>query len=328
MRCIRFNKYGPPEVLKVVECDMPLFKNDEVLIQVFYSSVQAADWRIRSMSLPRGMTFFGRLFFGFFKPRKQILGTELSGVVKEVGSSVTQFKKGDEVVAVMGARLGAHAEYVVLNSKNIIVKKPKSISYQEAAVAAFGSLTAYDFLTYKVKIKNGDRILIHGASGPVGTVAIQIAKNLGAHVTAVCSQKNFELVRSLGVDECIDYLSEGFKKSQKKFDVIFDVTGFLSASNSFSALNPGGQLILISASLYEMLSSVVINLLSSKKVVVGVTTESAKNLEWVLEQIETGKLKIILDQEFAMDQIVEAHRYVEARHRRGNVVLRIGGGQL
>ena len=325
MRCIQFDKYGPPEVLKIVECDIPPFKDNQVLIQVFYSSVQAADWRIRSMNLPRGMTFFGRLFFGFLKPKKQILGTELSGVIKEVGSRVSQFNKGDEVVAVMGARLGAHAEYVVLDSKDLIVKKPKSINYQEAAVAAFGALTAYDFLTFKVKIKSGDRVLIHGASGPVGTMAIQMAKNLGAYVTTVCSQKNFNLVKSLGADQCIDYRNEDFRKIQNKFDIIFDVTGFLNASNCFSALKPEGHLILISASLYEMLSSVFINLLSRKKVIVGVTTESANNLEWVLEQIEAGKLKVVLDQEFTMDQIVEAHRYVEVRHRQGNVVLKISG---
>lgn len=323
MKCIRFSNYGKPEVLKVVECEKPKIADDEVLIKVLYSSVQAADWRIRSMNLPKGMTLMGRLFFGFFKPKKQILGTELSGIIAEIGAKVSHYKVGDEVVAVMGASLGAHAEYVAIKENSLMVIKPKSLSFQEAAVTSFGTLTAYDFLKLKIEIKKDQKILIHGASGPVGLVAVQIVKAMETEVTAVCRTENFNLVTSLGADHCIDYTQDDFRHSPKKWDIILDVTGYLNASNAFRSLNSHGKLILISANLYEILSSLIINLFSSKKVIVGVTTENKQNLQWALHQASCGNLKIIIDREYKMNEVVQAHHYVESRHRKGNVALRI-----
>ncbi len=323
MKHVTFESYGSPEVLRTSRVTKPFPKKNEILVKVKYTSVQAPDWRLRKMNLPGGMELLARLFFGFFKPRKKILGTELSGTVEEVGKDVSSYKKGDDIIALMGKKLGAYTEYIVLDENYIIVKKESSISFAEAAVLSFGFITAYEFLTKKIRIRKGEKVLIHGASGPVGLAAIQLSKKYGANVTAVCQSHNSQLVKNIGADDFIDYTKEDFKLSNKKYDVILDVTGLLSAKNSFNSLCSNGKVLLLSASLWQMLSGLLINLFSNKKVVTGVAEESRRALAYIVSEVSKGNLVVVIEKEFSLEEISLAHKYAEKRHRKGNIAIKV-----
>jgi NADPH:quinone reductase-like Zn-dependent oxidoreductase len=324
MKAITFKAYGPPEVLQLEEVSRPVPKDNEVLIRIQATAVNTGDTRIRAMRIPPGFKLIARLAFGFNKPGKPILGGVLSGKVEEVGAKVTQFKLGDEVFAYTGAKFGGYAEYAAVSEKSTIIHKPEGVSHEEAAAIPFGGNTALVFLRNMGKIQEGEKVLINGASGAIGTFALQLAKHFGAEVTGVCSSRNVELVKSLGADHVIDYKKEDFTQSGKTWDVIFDTVGNLSFDKTQNALSEKGRLLLAVATLPQMLSTIRINLTQKKKVKTGDTFGNKENLKFLAELVAEGKLKVVIDKEYPLEQMADAHRYVDTGRKRGNVVITVG----
>jgi NADPH:quinone reductase-like Zn-dependent oxidoreductase len=322
MKAIVCTGYGSTDFLQLREVETPTPKENEILVKVLASTVQAADWRIQSLTIPRGMKFLCRLFFGYSKPRQPILGTELSGVVTQIGKSVSRFQVGDPIVATTG-KFGAHAEFVTLAEDGVVFKKPDNLSFQKAAALAFGGTTALFFLRDRAQLKKGDQLLINGASGPVGVAAIQLAKNFGAIVTAVCSEEHFEFVKSLGADKTIDYRKEDFRKNNETYDVVMDIVGTLRFSTTKNSLRPNGRLLLVTADLSEMLLTPWHNLTHSQQVMAGVTKEDPNLLGTLLELVNEGRFQSIIDQEFSFAKTPEAFAYVGRRHKKGNVVINV-----
>ena len=252
MRAVVYSKYGPPGVVALADVPKPIPRKREVLIRIHATTVTTADWRARSLHMPAGFGVLGRLVFGLFGPRKPILGTELAGVVEAVGSAVTRFAPGDPVLAFTGARYGSHAEYRTIAEDGMIAKKPANLTFEEAASLSFGATNALSFLR-KAGIQRGDEVLVVGASGNVGTAAVQLAKHFGAKVTAVCSTANLELVRSIGADAVIDYTREDFAEQRDRYDIIVDTTGTATMRRCEASLKQNGRLVAIQGSLAQML---------------------------------------------------------------------------
>jgi NADPH:quinone reductase-like Zn-dependent oxidoreductase len=327
MKAILCTKYGPPEVLQLKELEKPIPKDSEVLIRIHATSVTMGDCEMRSLKFEGLLKFLMRLAIGFRKPRKKnaILGQELAGEIVSLGNKVTKFKKGDSVFASTGFRFGAYAEYICLPEKGVIVKKPDNITYEEAAVIPTGGLEAAYFIR-KADIQKGQKILIRGASGSIGTIAIQLAKYYGAKVTGVGNPKSLEVMKSLGADEVIDYTQQDFTQSGKTYDLIFDVIGKNPFSNYLGCFNQYGTFINANPKLTLINRDKKIAKKNNIRFVSGNkddNKEMIEQLEFLKELFENGKLKSVIDRSYSLEKIVEAHSYVEKGKKTGNVGINV-----
>jgi NADPH:quinone reductase-like Zn-dependent oxidoreductase len=323
MKAITYHRYGGPEVLALAEVPNPVPRDNEVLIRIRATTVTTGDWRARSLTLPRGFGFLGRLVFGVFGPRQPILGTELAGVIEDTGKAVTRFKVGDEVFAFPGARYGSHAEYRTMPEDGLIARKPANLSFEEAAALSFGGTTVLAPLRDTLGVKRGDRVLVVGASGGVGTAAVQIARHLGAHVTGVCGSVNVELVRSIGASEVIDYSRADFASSGATWDVIVDTTGTAPFTRCEPVLRPGGRLLVILGSLAQAAGIGKPSKASGKSVVAGVAKVRVEDLQNLAKLAEAGFYRPVIDRSYPLELAAEAHAYVDTGRKRGNVVLSV-----
>ena len=322
MKAIICTKYGPPEVLQLKNIEKPTLKANEVLVKVFATTVSAADFRMRSFTVPKSYWLIARIALGFTKPKKPILGGELAGEVEAVGKDVTLFRKGDKVFAATGLKTsGAYAEYICLPENGIIARKPSNLSYEEAAAMPIGARTALYFLD-KANVSRGQKILIYGASGLVGTYAVQLAKHFGAEVTGVCSTANLDMVKSLGADNVIDYTKEKVSQYANYFDVIFEAIDKGPFSDCLKALKSDG--IYLSVASPAKTPQMIWASIGGRKIIVGKhPPQSSKDLILLKELAEKGEVKPVIDKIYPMEQIIEAHRYVDARHKKGNVIISI-----
>ena len=319
MKAIVFTKYGPPEVLLLKEVEKPTPKDNEVLIRIYGTTVTAGDTEIRGLKFPFAMRLLMRLGFGFIRPRKKILGQELSGVIEAVGKEVKLFKAGDQIFAASAFKFGAYAQYICLPSKYVMTKKPKNMSYEEAAAVITGGINALYYLR-KGNIQSGQKVLIRGASGTIGTFGIQLAKYYGAEVTGIGNPNSLEMMKSLGADKVIDYTKEDFSKSGETYDVIFDVIGKSSFSEFIKSLKENGIYLLANTGARKVRKL----LKSGQKVITGKSLiYKTEDLVFLRELIEAGKLKTAIGKRYSLEQIPEAHRYIEKGEKTGNIVITV-----
>lgn len=301
MKAVIWSEYGSPDRLCLVEMERPVPKENEVLVKIHASSVTIGDSKVR-----RADPFFVRFYFGLIKPRRiNILGMEFAGEIEAVGREVERFKKGDEVFgsSFPGLKFGAHAQYICLPEDGVLAVKPENLTFEEAAAGiSSGGLTALNLLRDKGKVQNGRKVLVYGASGSVGTYAVQLAKHFGAEVTGVCSTANLEMVKSLGADRVIDYTKDDFMQGEERYDLILDAVEKISKSRCRNSLKPGGEFISVAAA-------------SSK--------EMQANLDLLAGLAGEGKILPVIDRTYPLEQIAEAHRYVDQGHKRGNVIVTV-----
>ncbi|MDG1332321.1 MAG: NAD(P)-dependent alcohol dehydrogenase [Crocinitomicaceae bacterium] len=322
MKAVIANKYGGPEVLRVTEVAKPTPKSDEVLIKINATSITAASTFMRL-----GTPYFGRLFIGLTKPKIKTPGTDLSGTVEAIGSKVTNFKVGDQVMAETGLECGAYAEYICLPFHALMVHQPEDISSEEATGIIDGACTALAFFTDQVQLKPGQKVLINGASGSIGTAAVQLAKNFGAEVTGVCSTKNKALVKDLGADKVLDYTKNELEQSSEKFDVIFDTVGKMSYSDSKKHLVKKGVFMTPTLTFGILLQLLLVSPFSKKKLkfaATGIRKEEMRmrDLIKVRDLLASKKLTTVIDRVYSLEQIQDAHAYVDTGRKRGNVIVR------
>ena len=320
MRAIVYASYGTPEVLEVREVPTPSPTEHELLIRVRATTVSSADWRARSLSMPRGFGVFGRLAFGIRGPRQPILGVELAGEVERVGDRVTSFRPGDQVFAFPGASLGCHAEYRCVRADGPVALMPARWSFAQAAALSFGGATMLDFYR-KAALARGERVLVNGSSGTVGSAAVQPAKHVGAHVTAVCSTANVALVNSIGADEVIDYSRDDFARSPARYDVIVDTAGTAPFARCGHLLNRGGRLIVVLGDLRALLHAPFAGRLQGKKVIAGPAAERPEYVHELRAIAEAGGFTPVVDRSYSFEEAREAHAFVDQGRKRGSVVL-------
>jgi len=325
MKAIVYTEYGPPDVLRLAEVEKPTPKDNEVLIRIDATTVTTGDCNARgSVFVPPGFGFVQRLVFGLRRPKRTILGLDFAGVIEAIGNDVTLFKKGDQVFGSTGTRMSAYAEYVCMPEDGSVAIKPANLTYEEAAAVPFGAITALYFLRDKGKVQHGQKVLINGASGGVGTYAVQLARYYEAEVTGVCSTTNLELVKSLGADTVVDYTKEDFTTGGEIYDMILDTeVGKTSFSRCRDALNREGLYLAVAGGLGVFLQMAWTAMRGGKKVVAGAALERKEDLLFLKELIEAGKIKPVIDRCYPLEQMAEAHRYVDKGHKKGNVVITV-----
>lgn len=323
MKAIVYTRYGPPDVLQIKEVEKPVPRDSEVLIKVYSTTVTAADYRIRGFHVSAGFWLPARIAFGLLGPKKTILGTELAGEVESIGKDVKLFNKGDQVFGYDGSGFGAYAQYTCRSEAGALARKPANMSYEEAATVPHGALAALYFLRDRGNIRSGHKVLIYGASGAVGTAAVQLARHYGAEVTGVCSTSNLDMVRSLGADEVIDYTKEDFTENGEVYDIIFDTVGKTSFSRCKSSLTQKGLYLLTVFDIPQLVQMLWTSVTGGRKVICGVAAERGEDLVFLKELIEAGEFKAVIDKVYSLEQIVEAHAYAEKGHKKGNVVIAI-----
>ncbi len=319
MRAAAHREYGPPEVLKFGQLEIPTPKDNEVLIRVHATTVTAADYRLRGSNFPRMFWLPARIGFGLRGPRKRIPGSEFSGIVETIGADVTRFEVGDEVFG--SARTGTYVDYICMSEDATVTAKPANLTFEEAAAVPFGGFTALYFLKDIGNIKSGHDVLIYGASGGVGTAAVQVAKYYGANVTGVCSTANLDLVRSVGADQVIDYTREDYTENGQTYDLIFETVGKSSVSRGKQSLKEGGIYLAAGIGPAEIGQMLLTKVSGNKKVVGSVATGNLEKLETLKEIIEEGKYRPPIDRTYPLEEAAEAHRYAEQGHKKGNVVI-------
>ena len=316
MKAAVYNRYGAPEVVHLADVATPVPKDNEVLVRIHATTICAADWRLRKAD-----PFLVRIFNGLWRPRRHILGAEFAGAIESVGKNVTRFRAGDEVFGSTGFKFGAHAEYICLPEDGALETKPRNMTHEEAAAVMFGAGSALSFLR-RARIQAGQHVLIYGASGSVGTFDVQLAKYFGAHVTGVCSTANVALVKSLGADAVVDYTREDFSSAGRVYDMVFDTVGKSGFSRSRKSIKRGGVYVLVGGSLLPWaLGSLWIAITRSARVVTGVASLRDGDMVFFKELIERGQMRTVIDRRYPLEQIAEAHRYAEAGHKKGHVVI-------
>ncbi len=320
MKAAVYERYGPPEVVSIREVATPEPKPHEVRVRIRATTVSSGDWRARSLQLPPGFGLLGRLVFGITRPRQPILGTEFSGVVDKIGENVTTFVVGDEVFAFANAAMGAHAEYRCIAEDGLIARKPAGLSFEQAAALSFGGMTMLGF-SARSGMERGARVLVNGASGAVGSAAVQLARHFGATVTAVCSAANAELVRSIGAQSVIDYATQDFTESGKIFDIIVDTAGTAPYSRVKRVLAEDGRLLVVLGGFADLLRAPLVGWSSKRRVIAGPSTARVADLKRLGEIAASGAFTPVIDAVYPLEQIVDAHRRVETGRKRGSVVV-------
>lgn len=317
MKAVVYSEYGPSTVLRMKQVPKPVPRDNEILLSIRATAVNSGDLRLRKAD-----PFAVRLFFGLIRPKIQILGSVFSGEVESVGKKVTRFKAGDEVFGHTDIRFGSYAEYICIPEDGSLAMKPVNISHNEAASIPFGAVTALHFIK-KANLKPNQKVVIVGASGAVGSAAVQLAKAYGAIVTGICSSANMGWVKSIGADRVIDYTKADFKQNGETYDLIFDTVNAISVSQSLHSITQNGILISSAAGMREVLQGLWISLTSKRRVITGVIRHSGSDIVLLKGLIETGKLKAVIDRTYPLEQIAEAHAYVETGHKRGNISISI-----
>jgi NADPH:quinone reductase-like Zn-dependent oxidoreductase len=325
MRAIVCTGYGPPDVLQLRDVVKPVPKDNEVLVRIRATTVGAADCELRRFDFPSWVWVPMRLGFGIRRPRQRVLGQELAGDVDSVGKDVRSLRKGDRVFAATGIGLGAYAEYICLRENpqtGAIATMPANLSYEEAAAVPYGGGEALEFLR-KGNVRSGQRVLVNGAGGSFGTFAVQLAKILGAHVTAVDSAPKLEMLRAIGADRVIDYSQEDFTDSPETYDVIFDVVRNTPAGRMVRLLTENGCLLMANPGFLQLVRALWAKRGSKKRVVFGASSGTNEDLAHLRDLVEAGKLRPVIDRRFPLEQMVEAHRYAETGQKLGNIVVTI-----
>jgi NADPH:quinone reductase-like Zn-dependent oxidoreductase len=328
MKAIVYKKYGPPDVLQLKEVEKPTPKDNEILIKVYATPVNYGDITARNFSnispskfnMPMLLWLPARISFGLRKPKNPILGSELAGEIEATGKGVKKFHKDDQVFAYRGMSMGANAEYLCMPEDGMVGIKPANMTYEEAACVPYGGIMALSLLR-KVNIQSGQKVLINGASGGMGSLAVQLAKYYGAEVTGVCSTPRLELVKSLGADKVIDYIKEDFTKNGERYDLIFDILGRSTFSRCKGSLTQNGRYLLASFKMIKLFQMLGTSIIGSKKVICALASEKSEYLIFLKELVEAGKIRSVIDRCYPLEQTVEAHRYVEKGQKKGNVVI-------
>lgn len=325
MHACVYCRYGGPEVVSVREVARPVAGEGGLLIEVAATTVTSADVRLRAMRMPSAVfAVIGRMVFGVFGPRQRILGTEVAGVVVGVGEKVTRFAVGDRVVAILGVRLGGHAEFVAVDEASAVARVPEGFTLDEAVAIPFGGSTSLYYLKTLGGVRPGQRVMVIGASGAVGVAAVQLARHMGADVTGVCSTANMELVRSLGAGRVIDYTRQDYAAGSETYDVIFDTIGVSSFELCRAALAPGGRFLVAVLTMKEVWQMLWTGIVGGKRVIGGTAPERQADLEGLMAMAAAGVLKPVIGRRFEMQEVVEAHRYVDSGRKVGSAVVRVG----
>ena len=328
MKAIVYKKYGSPDVLQLTEVEKPTPEDNEVLIKVYATTVNRTD-----SATIRAIPFFARLATGIFKPKKQIPGTEFAGEIVEIGKNVSSYQVGDKVFGFDYLGAGSHAQYMTMSEDKGMTTIPNEISYEQAAASIEGAHNAINFIN-KVDLKSGQKVLVNGATGAIGSAAVQLLKSYNVYVTAVCNTKNIELVKSLGADRVIDYMKEDFTKDEEKYNFVFDTVGKSSFAKCKPLLQPGG--IYISSDLGYMaqniflpiITPIIKSLIGNKKTIFPNPADINGSIRLIKKLIEQGKFKAVIDRKYSLEEIAEAYRYVEKGHKTGNVVITVSNNKL